>query len=138
MEVLDPRASMARKRHDKLVRINVRNPAPCTLQKNQSRGKREELTLCDLRKLIVANHTHIYSAPCNCIRLQEEIRTEACLRGGEGGHGREREATAGSGWWHGGHGVGIEVGVGAEVWVRVQAAEWVRPYVFSDPDEGPS
>jgi hypothetical protein len=80
----------------------------------------------------------------------------------------EREATTGSGWWQGGHGVGIGVGVeaelwwqgdhgvgiegghgvgigvgvgvgvGAEVWVRVQAAEWVRPCVFSDPDEGPS
>jgi hypothetical protein len=95
---------MACKRHDKLVRINVRNPAPCTLHKNQSRGKIEELTLCDLRKLIVANHTHIHSAPCNYIRLQEEIRTKACLRGGEGGHGRVgggKEATGlelGLGW----------------------------------------
>jgi hypothetical protein len=41
-------------------------------------------------------------------------------------------------WWQGGHKVGIGVGVGAEVWVRVQAAEWVRPCIFLDPDEGPS
>jgi hypothetical protein len=117
MEVLDPRASMARKRHDKLVRVSVRNPAPCILHKNQSRGKersrgkREKLTLCDLRKLILANHMHIHSAPCNYVRLQKEIRTEACLRGGEGGRGRvggRREATR----------LGLGLGLGWGRWCR--------------------